>query len=129
MSRSIDTKHSVPQREQREAPSLDLKDASIKSEATSPSSRLQFYREYREAVRELKEGRPERFLAFQTDPRISPNLEELRAPMGMKASTAQAPTESNPTEHTTTLADTDNALNFLLSSIKGLSTALASFLK
>ena len=49
--------------------------------------------------------------------------------MGMKASTAQAPTKSNPFEHTKTLADADSAFTSLLSSIKGLTTAITSFLK
>ncbi len=129
MSRTIETKHAVPQRYQQEAPSLDLKDASITPEAHSTSSRLQFYCDYREAIRELRDGRPEKFLAFQDDPRISPNMEELRAPMGMKASTAQAPTESNPFEHTKTLAVADSTFTSLLSSIKGLTTAITSFLK
>ena len=129
MSRTIETKQVVPHKDQQEAPSLDLKDTSITPESSSASSRLQFYRDYREAIRELREGRPEKFLAFQDDPRISPNLEELRAPMGMKVSTAQAPNESNPFEHTKTLADADNAFTSLLSSIRGLTTALASFLR
>ena len=129
MSRTIETKHAVPQRDPQEAPSLDLKDASITAKANSTSSRLQFYWDYREAIRELREGRPEEVLDFQDYPRISPNMEELRAPMGMKASTAQAPTESNPFEHTKTLADADSAFTSLLSSIKGLPTAITSFLK
>jgi hypothetical protein len=76
--------------------SMTIKAPSQRREATSPSggpenesterkvdshvSREQFYRDYREAVRAMRRGDPERFIAYQSDPRIKPCPESLKLP-------------------------------------------------
>ena len=124
MSRTADVKSRAHTQDERPTQSLDLRDVSLAPKETSPSSRLQFYQEYREAIRELREGRPEKFLAFQKDPRIHPTPESLQPPVREKGYT-----ESAAVEPAVLLVEAQSSLTSLLSSVKGLVTALATFIK
>lgn len=124
MSRTADVKSRNHAPDQRPTQSLDLGALSLVPEESSPTSRLQFYQDYRDAVRELREGRPEKFLAFQKDPRIHPTAESLQPP-----ARAKGYTQSTTVEPATVLIEAQSSITSLLSSVKGLVGALATFIK
>lgn len=88
-------------------------------------SRQQFYLDYREAVRALRRGEPERFIAYQSDHRISPPREGLSLPPRPSADPANQGSQVSVEQ----LKDEVRfSVISLMSSVSGMVTALGRLL-
>lgn len=76
---SMTIKSPLPRREATR-PSGESEHRTTDRDELSRESREHFYRDYREAVRAMRRGDPERFNAYQSDPRIKPCPESLKLP-------------------------------------------------
>lgn len=121
MSRTTSSKSAVT----IEAPSnADLAEQSITREPDGSSERQAFYREYRHALKEYLAGRPERFEAFQNDPRIKPPPESCRA--HAKTLTTAESASIVTAERISLMTDAKVALISLMASVRSLSTTIGS---
>lgn len=96
-----------------------------KNTTNDQESREQFYRDYRQAVREMRRGDPERFIAYQNDPRIKPCPESLKLPS--RTLFQQSPTESEVVA-VPALAEAQFSVTSLLSSVREMATVLGKLL-
>ncbi len=101
-------------------------DPSNSSQATQDlESRDQFYRDYREAVRAMRRGDPERFIAYQSDPRIRPRPEPLHLPP--RPVTQESPVGSKVLA-VPAMAEAQFSVISLLSSVREMVTVLGKLL-
>lgn len=111
-----------------EAPGkAELGGESIARNANESSERQAFYREYRQAVKEYRAGRPERFEAFQDDPRIRP-LPETNTVAVKSLTTADSVSIVNA-ERASLTTEAKVALISLMASVRSLSTTLSSLFR
>lgn len=87
-------------------------------------SREQFYSDYREAVRALRRGNPEQFLAYQRDHRINPPSETLSMPA--RPASEIAPVERLSPEQA--VEEARFSILSLMSSVRGMVTVLGRVL-
>lgn len=97
--------------------------------ATLPAhaDRQEFYRDYREALKEYRAGKPERFLAYQEDPRI-------KAPLETQVPVSQAPTchesrEIVNAERIALATEVKVAVISLMASARSLTAAITSLFR
>ena len=108
-------------------PNAEVAGESIAHKANESSERQAFYRDYRQALKEYLDGRPERFKAFQNDPRIRPLPETSHE--GVK-SLATADSASIVTaERISLMTESKVALISLMASVRSLSTTLGSLFR
>ncbi len=91
----------------------------------SLESRDQFYRDYRDAVRAMRRGDPQRFIAYQSDPRIKPCPESLKLPA--RPITQESLTGSQRAA-VSVMADGQFSIISVLSSVRDMVTVLGKFL-
>jgi len=89
------------------------------------SSRQHFYESYRDAVRALRRGEPQRFLDYQNDPRIKPSPESLSLPVRPKP---EGTTNSLITTQSRALEESQFTIISLLASIRSLVTTVANLI-
>jgi len=122
MSRTTISKNTTATEAPRNA---ELAGESLRGEANESSERHAFYREYRQALKEYLAGRPERFEAFQDDPRIRPRPEN--AQVSTKSLTTAESISIVNAERMSLLTDAKVSLISLMASVRSLSTTLGSF--
>jgi hypothetical protein len=105
----------------------ELAGESIARKANDSSERQAFYREYRQALKEYRAGRPERFEAFQDDPRIRP-LPETAHVSVKSVATADSVSIVNA-ERLSLTTEAEVALISLMASVRSLSTTLGSLFR
>ena len=111
-----------------EAPAnAELAGESMKREANELSERKAFYRDYRQALKEYLDGRPERFEAFQNDPRIRPLPEAARE--GVKSLATTESVSIVNAERISLMTESKVALISLMASVRSLSTTLGSLFR
>jgi hypothetical protein len=119
------TNKSAPQRQKKPEPSGTKSVEGADDPFTSTESREQFYQDYRDAVRALLRGEPERFIAYQSDPRITPPREHLTLPPRPQS---EPPTRGPETTPTQALTETQFSMISVMSSVREMITVLGRFL-
>jgi hypothetical protein len=121
MSRTIVSKHAHPSGE------ADLSKEDLGQRPNPEQSRRAFYDDYRKAVKEFRAGKPERFIAYQSDPRINPGREKATPSKGPES--PQTAVDIINAERINLATDTKVSVISLMASIRSLTMTLSTFFK